>query len=243
MKKEKQTRLLIIIFYTSINKILGLVICLLIIVYYQSDFVQNLLNTDENMENIIAIDNKFKLYDNYEKPETDNDFNEDVEKPLNKSEKVQNIISWLEDVYTLGDNKKDLEINKVQDTFRKENCKDNKLMHKIHDNVAKTIHKVLSDNKAKDITKINLEKKSSIADFMIICSGTSNRHVISLSNYLVEALKKENLNTLNVEGIRNGDWVLVDAGDIIVHLFRGEVREYYGLEKMWAGEEINSYIK
>ena len=113
----------------------------------------------------------------------------------------------------------------------------------MHNNIAKIIHKVLSDNKAKDITKINLEKKSSIADFMIICSGTSNRHVISLSNYLVQALKKENLNTLNVEGIRNGDWVLVDAGDIIVHLFRSEVREYYALEKMWAGEEINSYIK
>ena len=116
-------------------------------------------------------------------------------------------------------------------------------MYKIHNNIGKTIQKVLSDNKAKDIIKINLEKKSSIADFMIICSGTSNRHVISLSNYLVEALKKENLNTLNVEGIRNGDWVLVDAGDIIVHLFRSEVREYYSLEKMWAGEEINSYIK
>ena len=116
-------------------------------------------------------------------------------------------------------------------------------MYKIHYNIGKKIHKVLSDNKAKDIIKIDLEKKSSIADFMIICSGTSNRHVISLSNYLVEALKKENLNTLNVEGIRNGDWVLVDAGDIIIHLFRSEVREYYGLEKMWAGEEINSYIK
>ena len=116
-------------------------------------------------------------------------------------------------------------------------------MYKIYNNISKKIHKVLSDNKAKDITKINLEKKSSIADFMIICSGTSNRHVISLSNYLVEALKKQNLNTLNVEGIRNGDWVLVDAGDIIIHIFRSEVREYYGLEKMWAGEEINSYIK
>jgi ribosome-associated protein len=116
-------------------------------------------------------------------------------------------------------------------------------MYKIHNNIGKTIHKVLSDNKAKDIIKINLEKKSSIADFMIICSGTSNRHVISLSNYLVEALKKENLNTLNVEGKRNGDWVLVDAGDVIVHLFRSEVREYYNLEKMWVGEEINSYIK
>ena len=116
-------------------------------------------------------------------------------------------------------------------------------MYKIHNNIVKIVHKVLSDNKANDITKINLEKKSSIADFMIICSGTSNRHVISLSNYLVEALKKENLNTLNIEGIKNGDWVLVDAGDIIIHLFRNEVREYYGLEKMWAGEEINSYIK
>ena len=116
-------------------------------------------------------------------------------------------------------------------------------MFKVTNNIAKTIHKVLSDNKAKNITKINLEKKSSIADFMIICSGTSNRHVISLSTYLVEALKKENLNTLNVEGKSNGDWVLVDAGDIIIHLFRSEVREYYGLEKMWEGEEINSYIK
>ena len=92
-------------------------------------------------------------------------------------------------------------------------------MYKIYNNISKKIHKVLSDNKAKDIIKINLEKKSSIADFMIICSGTSSRHVISLSNYLVEALKKENLNTLNVEGKRNGDWVLVDTGDIIIHLF------------------------
>ena len=116
-------------------------------------------------------------------------------------------------------------------------------MCKTHSDITKKIHKVLSDNKARDIIKISLEKKSSIADFMIICSGTSNRHVISLSNYLVEALKKENLNTLNVEGKRNGDWGLVDAGDIIIHLFRSEVREYYSLEKMWSREEINSYIK
>ena len=113
----------------------------------------------------------------------------------------------------------------------------------MYHNILEKIHKVLLDNKAKNIIKISLEKKSSIADFMIVCSGTSNRHVISLSNYLVEALKKENLNTLNIEGKRNGDWVLVDAGDIIIHLFRSEVREYYGLEKMWAGEEINSYLK
>ena len=113
----------------------------------------------------------------------------------------------------------------------------------MHYNILEKIHKVLSENKAINIIEISLEKKSSIADFMIVCSGTSNRHVISLSNYLVEALKKENLNTLNVEGKRNGDWVLVDAGDIIIHLFRGEVREYYGLERMWAEDEINSYLK
>tara|TARA_B100001029_G_C14948899_1_gene387600 strand:- start:492 stop:842 length:351 start_codon:yes stop_codon:yes gene_type:complete len=116
-------------------------------------------------------------------------------------------------------------------------------MYKIHNDISKKIYKVLSDNKARDIIKINLENKSSIADFMIICSGTSNRHVISLSNYLMEALKKEKLNTLNVEGKRNGDWILVDTGDIIIHLFRNEVREYYRLEKMWAEEEINSYLK
>ena len=107
----------------------------------------------------------------------------------------------------------------------------------------KLIIKSLEDNKAFNIKSISLKERSSIADYMIICSGTSNRHVISLSNYLVEALKKENLNTLNVEGKRNGDWVLVDAGDIIVHLFRVEVREYYRLERMWAEDEINSYLK
>ena len=109
--------------------------------------------------------------------------------------------------------------------------------------ISDKIYKVLTDNKAKNIIKISLEKKSSIADFMIICSGTSNRHVISLSDYLLETLKKEKLNTLNVEGKRNGDWILVDAGDIIIHLFRSEVREYYGLERMWAEDEINSYLK
>ena len=117
------------------------------------------------------------------------------------------------------------------------------MMSKVVTDISKKINKVLLDNKAKNIIKIDLKNKSSIADFMIICSGTSNRHVVSLSNYLVEALKKENLKTLNVEGKRNGDWVLVDAGDVIIHLFRNEVREYYGLEKMWSTDEINSYLK
>ena len=95
------------------------------------------------------------------------------------------------------------------------------------------IEKVLDNNKAINITTINLKNKSYIADYMIICSGTSSRHIIALSNYLIEGLKKINLKTFNIEGKKGGDWILVDAGDVIIHLFREEVREYYSLEKMW----------
>ncbi len=100
--------------------------------------------------------------------------------------------------------------------------------------LCKFIKRSLSKNKAKEITVIDLKKKTSIADYMIICTGTSNRHITALSNYLSEDLKKLNLNMLNIEGRKNGDWIIVDIGDIIVHLFRGEVREYYNLEKMWT---------
>ena len=100
--------------------------------------------------------------------------------------------------------------------------------------LCKFIKNTLSKNKAKEITVIDLKKKTSIADYMIICSGTSNRHITALSSYLNEDLKKLNLNMLNIEGRKNGDWIIVDIGDIIIHLFRSEVREYYNLEKMWA---------
>ena len=109
--------------------------------------------------------------------------------------------------------------------------------------ICKEIESVLIDNKGSNITKINLDKKSSIADFKIICSGTSSRHVISLSNHLMVSLKKKELKTLNVEGKSNGDWVLVDAGDVIVHLFKTEVRDYYALEKMWIDIESESDAK
>ena len=80
---------------------------------------------------------------------------------------------------------------------------------------------------------------------MVICSGTSSRHIIALSDFLNENLKKLNLKTLSVEGKKGGDWILVDAGDVIIHLFRNEVRDYYSLEKMWdpkiiSNIEINS---
>ena len=99
--------------------------------------------------------------------------------------------------------------------------------------ICSNIINVLSKNKGSDIIKIDLKGKSSIADFMIICSGTSSRHIIALSYYLDKDLKKIDLKTFSIEGKQGGDWILVDAGDVIVHLFRSEVREYYNLEKMW----------
>ena len=189
------------------------------------------------MEKILSNDlskNKFNKYKNID----DDDLSENSVKQMELCSFDRicilfRMFSYITDIHLQRKSHKEIQTKK-----RKE---ENKI--KIDYIVGTMIELPRAAIKAKDIAKISLENKSSIADFMIICSGTSNRHVISLSNYLVEALKKENLNTLNVEGIRNGDWVLVDAGDIIIHLFRSEVREYYGLEKMWAEEEINSYIK
>ena len=107
-------------------------------------------------------------------------------------------------------------------------------MKKNSSDLCKLIKKSLNKNKAEEITIIDLKKKTSIADYMIICTGTSNRHIIALSNYLNEDLKDLNLNMMNVEGKKNGDWIVVDIGDVIIHLFRSEVREYYNLEKMWS---------
>ncbi|MBM85181.1 MAG: ribosome silencing factor [Rhodospirillaceae bacterium] len=92
----------------------------------------------------------------------------------------------------------------------------------------------LDADKAEDVLTIDLAGKSSIGDYMIIASGRSTRQVSAMAEHLVAKLKKQGLKPINVEGHRQGDWVLIDAGDIIVHLFRPEVREFYGLEKMWA---------
>ena len=96
------------------------------------------------------------------------------------------------------------------------------------------IELILDDNKAKNIVSINLKKKSYIADYMIIASGSSSRHLQSLSEHLVSELKKIGLNNCRIEGRDSKDWKLVDAIDIIVHLFHPEKREFYDLEKMWA---------
>ena len=86
------------------------------------------------------------------------------------------------------------------------------------------------------MTVIDLRGKSTIGDFMVVASGTSSRHVVALADQLVAALKKHGFKGILPEGIRQGDWVLIDAGDIIVHLFRPEVRSFYGMEKMWEAD-------
>ena len=83
---------------------------------------------------------------------------------------------------------------------------------------------------------IDLEGKSAIADYLIIATGTSQRQVASMAELLREELKKKGIQNIHIEGLPQGDWVLVDAGDIIVHLFRHEIRSYYNLEKMWGME-------
>ena len=96
------------------------------------------------------------------------------------------------------------------------------------------IEKILDSNKAKNIVSINLKKKSYIADYMIIASGTSSRHLQSLSENLLSELKKIGIYNCRMEGRDSNDWKLVDAIDIIIHIFHPEKREFYDLEKMWS---------
>lgn len=92
----------------------------------------------------------------------------------------------------------------------------------------------LDDGKAEEIVVIDLAGKSSMADYMVIASGRSSRQVGALAEQLVEKLKGEGYRSPSVEGRGQGDWVLVDAGDVVVHLFRPEIRSLYNLEKMWS---------
>ena len=98
------------------------------------------------------------------------------------------------------------------------------------------VTKALEDFKAHEIVNIELTGKSSIADHMLIASGTSSRQVTAMAENLISRLKQSGVKSINVEGINFGDWVLIDGGDIIIHLFRPEVRAFYGLEKMWGIE-------
>ena len=96
------------------------------------------------------------------------------------------------------------------------------------------IEEILNDNKAKEIKTINLKDKTSIADFMIIASGNSSRHIQALSEILLEDLKQKGFLNCRLEGRSSNDWKLIDAIDIIVHIFHPEKRKFYDLEKMWS---------
>tara|TARA_B100001093_G_C26517345_1_gene880206 strand:- start:317 stop:664 length:348 start_codon:yes stop_codon:yes gene_type:complete len=102
--------------------------------------------------------------------------------------------------------------------------------------IKRNIEEILDSNKAKNITSINLKNKSHIADYMIVASGTSSRHLQALSEILVSELKKIGLKDCRIEGRESKDWKLVDAIDIIIHIFNPEKREFYDLEKMWSEE-------
>ena len=93
----------------------------------------------------------------------------------------------------------------------------------------------LDDMKAEDTLSIDLRDKTTIADAMVVTSGRSHRHVGAVADRVLENLEKAGLANLKVEGMPHCDWVLIDAGDVIVHVFRPEVREFYNLEKMWGG--------
>jgi len=101
-------------------------------------------------------------------------------------------------------------------------------------NLGQFIQGSLEDDKAEDITVIDLVGKTSIADFMIIASGRSQRHVAALAENLEQKLKAFGIGPISIEGRRQADWVLLDAGDVIVHIFRPDIRSFYNLEKMWA---------
>ena len=98
----------------------------------------------------------------------------------------------------------------------------------------KEIEDILNDNKAVEIKSINLKGKTSIADFMIVASGNSSRHIQALSEILVDELKKKGIKNCRIEGKNSQEWKLIDAIDIIVHIFHPEKRKFYDLESMWS---------
>jgi ribosome-associated protein len=103
-----------------------------------------------------------------------------------------------------------------------------------------TILNSLNDDKAEDIVQIDLRGKTEIGDYMVICSGRSTRQVSSISEKLAQRVKDEFGFSAKMEGKDAGDWVLIDTGDVIVHVFRPEVREFYQLEKMWQPMEAEA---
>jgi len=94
----------------------------------------------------------------------------------------------------------------------------------------------LDSDKAEDIATIDLRGKTTIADYMIVANGRSSRQVSALANKLLDRLREKGVKSIRVEGLAQGDWVVIDAGDVVIHLFRQEVRDFYNIEKIWGVE-------
>jgi ribosome-associated protein len=101
----------------------------------------------------------------------------------------------------------------------------------------------LDDDKAENVLTIPLLGKSAMADYMVVASGASSRQVAAMAEHLEFKLKREKVDILGLEGLRRADWVLLDANDVIVHIFRPEVREFYGLERMWVDDMSAEIVK
>ena len=108
--------------------------------------------------------------------------------------------------------------------------------------ILKLITTSLDDDKAENILTIPLRGKSAMADYMIVASGTSSRQVAAMAEHIEFKLKQNKITILGLEGLRQADWVLIDANDVVVHLFRPEVREFYGLERMWADDAAEEIV-
>ena len=100
----------------------------------------------------------------------------------------------------------------------------------------------LDADKALDVVSLELDEQSGIADYMVIASGTSSRHVGALAQKLKERLESRGLKNVRIEGITTSDWVVIDAGDVIVHVFRPEVRSFYNIERMWGSPHPLSLV-
>ena len=100
----------------------------------------------------------------------------------------------------------------------------------------------LSDGKAEEVVSLDVAGKTTIADTMVIASGRSQRHVGALADQLLQKLKAAGAGDVRVEGKAHADWVLIDAGDVVIHVFRPEVRQFYNLEKMWSAERPNDPV-
>jgi ribosome-associated protein len=101
----------------------------------------------------------------------------------------------------------------------------------------KTLNLILSrldDMKAEETVTIDLRGKSAYSDYMVVTSGRANRHVGAIAENVTKALKEDGIKNIHVEGLPNCDWVLIDSGDVVVHVFRPEVREFYNLERLWT---------